>query len=51
MRIESLSIENFKVFKSTTIKNLPKMAVLVGTNGSGKSTFFDVFGFLSDSLT
>lgn len=50
MRIESLSIENFKVFKSTTIKKLPKMAVLVGTNGSGKSTFFDVFGFLSDSL-
>lgn len=26
------------------------MAVLLGTNGSGKSTFFDVFGFLSDSL-
>lgn len=50
MRIESISIENFKVFKKTTIKNLPKMAVLLGTNGSGKSTFFDVFGFLSDSL-
>ena len=26
------------------------MAVLLGANGSGKSTFFDVFGFLSDSL-
>lgn len=26
------------------------MAVLLGTNGSGKSSFFDVFGFLSDSL-
>lgn len=50
MRIESITIENFKVFKKTTIKNLPKMAVLLGTNGSGKSTFFDVFGFLSDSL-
>ncbi len=24
--------------------------VLVGANGSGKTTFFDVFGFLSDSL-
>lgn len=50
MRIESLTIENFKVFKKTTIGDLPKMAVLLGTNGSGKSTFFDVFGFLSDSL-
>ena len=50
MRIESITIENFKVFKKTTIKDLPKMAVLLGTNGSGKSTFFDVFGFLSDSL-
>ena len=50
MRIESLTIENFKVFKKTTINDLPKMAVLLGTNGSGKSTFFDVFGFLSDSL-
>ncbi len=50
MRIESITIENFKVFKKTTVGNLPKMAVLLGTNGSGKSTFFDVFGFLSDSL-
>ena len=50
MRIQSITIENFKVFRKTTIKNLPKMAVLLGTNGSGKSTFFDVFGFLSDSL-
>lgn len=50
MRIESITIENYKVFKKTTVRDLPKMAVLLGTNGSGKSTFFDVFGFLSDSL-
>ena len=50
MRIESISIENFKVFKETTIKDLSKMAVLLGTNGYGKSSFFDVFGFLSDAL-
>jgi len=50
MKIVSISIENFKVFKNTNVKNLPKMIVLVGTNGSGKSTFFDVFGFLSDAL-
>ena len=50
MRIESISIENFKVFKETFIKDLPRMAVLLGTNGCGKSSFFDVFGFLSDCL-
>ena len=50
MRIESITIENFKVFKKATIKDLPKMVVILGTNGSGKSTFFDVFGFLSDAL-
>lgn len=50
MRIETISIENFKVFKETTVKDLPRMAVLLGTNGSGKSSFFDVFGFLSDCL-
>ena len=26
------------------------MVIIVGANGSGKSTFFDVFGFLSDAL-
>jgi predicted ATPase len=50
MRIESIAIENFKVFKKASIHNIPQMAVLLGTNGSGKSTFFDVFGFLSDCL-
>ncbi|MDR0733951.1 MAG: AAA family ATPase [Dysgonamonadaceae bacterium] len=50
MRIESISITNYKVFKQTIIKSLPKMVVLLGANGFGKSTFFDVFGFLSDAL-
>jgi predicted ATPase len=50
MRIESISIENYKVFKKVTVKNLPQMVVFLGANGSGKSTFFDIFGFLSDAL-
>jgi len=50
MRIESITIENFKVFKKAVIKDIPKMAVFLGANGSGKSTLFDVFGFLSDCL-
>ena len=50
MKIESIKIQNFKVFKETIIQDIPKMTVLLGANGSGKSTLFDVFGFLSDSL-
>lgn len=50
MKIESVSIENYKVFKKTTIKDMPKLAVFLGPNGSGKTTFFDVFGFLSECL-
>ena len=29
---------------------LPRMTVLIGANGSGKSTFFDVFTFLKEAL-
>lgn len=50
MKIESIRIENYKAFKDTELKSLPKMVVLLGANGAGKSTFFDVFGFLSDAL-
>lgn len=34
-----------KVFKNVLVQDIPKMMVLPGTNGSGKSTFFYVFGF------
>lgn len=50
MRLESINIINYKVFKAASIQNLPNMAVLLGANGSGKSTFFDIFGLLSDAL-
>ena len=50
MKIESLDIRNYKVFKDATIKDIPNFAVFVGKNGSGKSTFFDIFGFLHDCL-
>lgn len=50
MKIESLKLRNFKVFKDTVIKDLPEMSVFLGANGSGKTTLFDVLGFLSDSL-
>ena len=51
MKIKTIRIKNFKAFKSLELKNLPDLAVFVGANGTGKSTLFDVFGFLSDALS
>ncbi len=48
MKIESLEIKNFRVFKHAEVNGITNMAVFLGENGSGKSTFFDVFGFLHD---
>ena len=50
MKIESISIQNYKIFQNAEAKDLPGMAVFLGKNGSGKTTFFDVFGFLHDCL-
>jgi len=51
MKIENITIENFKSLQNLEIKNLPSLCIFVGANGSGKSTIFDVFGFLKDCLT
>lgn len=50
MKIESLKICNYKVFKSVEVKDIPNMAIFLGKNGAGKTTFFDVFGFMHDCL-
>jgi len=50
MRIEHVTIENYRLFKHAELRDLPGMAVFVGANGAGKSTLFDVFGFLRDAL-
>ena len=31
--------------------DIPRLAILVGANGTGKSTLFSVFGFLRDAMT
>lgn len=51
MKIESIAIQNFKTFQHAEAKELPDLAVFIGKNGSGKTTFFDVFGFLHDCLS
>ncbi|MBW7874904.1 MAG: AAA family ATPase [Candidatus Cloacimonetes bacterium] len=46
MRIESIRIKNFKSFRSAELNDLPNFCVIVGANGTGKSTVFQVFEFL-----
>ena len=51
MQIEQIRLKNFRAFKDVTIRNIPKFAVIIGSNGSGKSSLFSVFGFLKDAMT
>lgn len=51
MQIESIEIKNYRLFRHLVISDLPRMTVVVGANGTGKSTLFDVFTFLKDALT
>lgn len=51
MQIESLSIKNYRCFRDIELNNLTRMTIVVGANGSGKSSLFDVFTFLKDALT
>ena len=51
MHVESIKLKNFKSFKDVTMLDIPHYCVIVGANGTGKSTLFDAFGFLKDCLT
>lgn len=51
MHIEAIKLKNFKSFQDTKMRDIPGYCVVVGANGTGKSTLFDVFGFLKDCLT
>lgn len=50
MHIESIEIKNYRLFRSAKLGRIPRLCVLVGANGTGKSTLFDVFSFLKDAL-
>jgi predicted ATPase len=50
MKIDRIRLKNYKAFKDVTLVDVPSFCVLVGANGVGKSTLFDVFGFLKDCL-
>ena len=53
MRITKLELQNFKRFTELTIDNIPvtsKLVLLIGTNGSGKSSVFDAFDFVAKDI-
>lgn len=50
-RIERVRVENFRSLQKVGFESLTSLTVLLGANGSGKSTFFDVFAFLSDCFS
>lgn len=50
MRIESIKVKNYRAFQDVKVEDIPNMAVFLGMNGVGKTTFFDIFGFLHDAL-
>lgn len=48
-----MHIENFKRFTDLTISDIPetsKLVLIIGSNGSGKSSLFDAFDWLNKSL-
>lgn len=51
MHIESISLKNFKSFRDAQMLDIPKFCVIVGANGTGKSTLFAVFEFLREALS
>ncbi len=49
MKIASLRLKDFKRFTELTISHIPgsKLVLLIGSNGSGKSSVFDAFEYIN----
>ncbi|MDX2246635.1 MAG: AAA family ATPase [Bacteroidia bacterium] len=53
MKISKIHLSNFRRFTDLIIDNIPdtsKLVLLIGSNGSGKSSLFDAFGFLDGAI-
>lgn len=48
--VESLEIRNYRMFRDVKLKDLQPMTVVIGANGTGKTTLLDIFTFLQDAL-
>lgn len=51
MQIEFIRLKNFRAFQDVTLRDIPRFCVLVGANGTGKSSLFAVFAFLRDAMS
>ena len=47
-RIEYLRVQNFRALRDVEFKDLKPLTVLLGPNGGGKSSVFDVLSFLAE---
>jgi len=47
-RIEYLHVQNYRALRNLELNSTTPLTVFLGLNGSGKSTIFDVFAFLSE---
>jgi len=53
MKISKIHLTNFKRFTDLLIDNIPstsKLVLLIGSNGSGKSSLFDAFGLIDVAI-
>jgi AAA15 family ATPase/GTPase len=53
MKIKALYLKNFKRFSELNIEDIPvdnKLVLLIGSNGSGKSSVFDAFGYIDNII-
>jgi len=51
MIIKSIKLKNFKVFRNVEMRDIPRFCVIVGANGTGKSSLFKVFAFLKEAFS
>ena len=51
MKLESLRLRNFRAFKDATMTHIPNFCIVVGANGTGKSTIFSAFDFLKNAMS
>ncbi len=51
LRLGSLEVENYKCLRNVCLNFGDRLTVLIGRNGTGKTTVVDVFSFLSKAST
>lgn len=53
MKITGITLKNFKRFTELEIAEIPeqtRLVLLIGSNGSGKSSVFDAFGYINNAV-